>query len=111
MTTSDQVKPAKKQHTKPCGDCPWRKTAIKGWLGGVTKEQWIYDAHSDDKIICHCTGNTECAGVAIYRKNVAKSPRDKSVLILPADKENVFATPMEFLEYHTFAVSGKAAQE
>ena len=42
----------------------------------------------------------QCAGAAIYRANVCKSPRDGSLLKLPADRETVFADKSEFWEHH-----------
>lgn len=43
----------------------------------------------------------QCAGLAIYRANVCKKPRDRSILTLPADREAVFAAPSEFRHHHT----------
>ena len=100
LKTSDQAVKATCQHKKPCADCPWSRNAVPGWLGSSSSEQWIQEAHSDSIIPCHTLDGAQCAGAAIYRKNVCKSPRYKDVLVLPADREAVFKSPMEFKEYH-----------
>ena len=93
--------PADVQHTKPCSDCPWRRDSIAGWLGSEqTAEDWVQTAHGETSIECHVHHTQQCAGSAIYRANVAKSPRYKEILALPKDTKRVFATPMEFLEHH-----------
>ena len=93
---------------KPCFDCPWRRNAAQGWLGPFTAEEWVEMAHSDIAIACHITitdedwddeGMRQCAGAAIYRSNVAKSPRYPQVLTLPADLDTVFGFG-EFVKYH-----------
>lgn len=49
---------------------------------------------------CHLLTGAQCAGLAVYRANVVKNPRDRDILRLPANRETVFATPTEFLEHH-----------
>lgn len=107
------MKPLPPVREKPCFDCPWRRNAAKGWLGPFSAEQWEELAHSDVAIACHITipensafGDwdnddlLQCAGAAIYRSNIAKSPRNPEVATLPADRETVFGFG-EFVEYHT----------
>ena len=102
-----------KQHTKPCNDCPFRRQSLPGWLGDNGLEDFIILAVSDIKMPCHLTpGNgaapncelhpeaSQCAGRAIFLSNMCKSPRDSSVLKLPADRETVFSRPQEFVEHH-----------
>lgn len=99
---------------KPCSDCPWRRNAVKGWLGPMTPEEWIQAAHSDVPIACHQTikeaneegvGNWEhpalrqCRGAASFRSHICKLPRDPGIETGPADP-NVFSTNQEFLDYH-----------
>ena len=100
ITSSDEAVPAFDQHTTPCHDCPWRRQALPGWLGGSTVEDWLLEAHSDATIPCHVYSGAQCAGSAIYRRNVAKNPRDPEVLVLGVDKITVFANPSEFREHH-----------
>jgi hypothetical protein len=103
LITTGEMPPAPKQLTKPCGDCPWRVDALPGWLGPTSPEQWAACVHADGKIVCHVHPNVQCAGAAIHRANVVKSPRDPDVLRLPADRENVFALTQHFVAYHRSA--------
>lgn len=97
MITSSEESPAgKKQHTNPCHDCPMRRNAIPGWLGGATPNEYRTLCHSDAPVACHAIMWTQCAGVAIYRTNTVKSAEFR----LPANHEAVFSTPMEFIDWH-----------
>ncbi len=103
IVTSEQAQPAKGQHTKPCRDCPWRRVAVEGWLGPMTGPEWIAFVQSDAQIDCHTLLGAQCAGAAIFRANIGKLPRDRVALRLPRDRERVFASPTEFLDYHDLA--------
>ena|ERR1700723_1629954 len=100
LTTIDEAKPTKRQHKIPCSDCPWRRSSIPGWLGGVGADDWITEVHSDEPILCHTMILHQCAGSAIYRRNVGKLSRDSEVICLEADREKVFSSPMEFKRHH-----------
>lgn len=100
LVSSDEATLTKKQHRRPCSDCPWSRLALPGWLGGSTVEQWIAEAHGETRINCHTLKGPQCAGSAIYRANVCKLPRDPEILRIKADRETVFATPKEFKEHH-----------
>lgn len=76
------------------------RKALNGWLGGATPEEYRSLAHSDAIVPCHVHGNVQCAGMAIYRRNVCKRV-DPPGLVLDRDKVSVFATPMEFIEHHS----------
>lgn len=94
-----EMPPAKGQLTKPCSDCPLRRDALSGWLGGATPEEYARLCHSDEVVECHVHAGSWCAGLAIYRSNVIKSqpPEHK----LPADHAAVFSSLMEFVAHHT----------
>lgn len=89
-----------KQHTKPCSDCPWRRAALPGWLGSLTAEEWLSAVHGEAQIDCHVQFDRQCAGAAIYRANVSKVPRDRTLLVLSPDR-SVFGSRTEFLKYHS----------
>lgn len=97
---TEEAPRSKEQQTTPCGDCPFARNALKGWLGGSTTDQWKLALNGDHKIPCHAIRGPQCAGAAILRSNIFKRPRDKSVLILPADRKKVFATLDEFDQHH-----------
>lgn len=91
----------REQHTEPCRECPLRRKSAPGWLGEENNpKDWIAILHSDKRMECHLKPQSQCAGAAIYRRNVCKRVSD-GVLVLPKDPVNVFATPMEFTKHHT----------
>jgi len=100
LVTADQAVEAKRQHISPCSDCPWRRDSVPAWLGSLTSDEWIAAAHGEARIECHTLLGAQCAGSAIYRANVCKRSRDPQVLILPPDRDCVFATPREFVAHH-----------
>ena len=100
--------PVAAQIKKPCTDCPMRRDSIPGWLGGSTAQEYVQLAHSDAVVTCHVHGNCQCAGIAIYRKNVCKLAHPPN-LVLPKDTERVFAWPTEFVEHHTLKPTAKDA--
>jgi hypothetical protein len=100
FVSSDQAVPAEVQHEKPCGDCPFARSSIPGWLGNGTPESWIQDVHGEAQINCHTLIGPQCAGGAIYRANVSKTPRKRTLLVLNPDTKLVFASPGEFLTHH-----------
>jgi hypothetical protein len=100
LISSREAIPAKKQHTKPCSDCPWSRGALPGWLGSLSSDDWITIAHSDSVAECHALTGVHCAGLAIYRANVVKSVRDPAALRLPRDHKAVFSSPVEFKCHH-----------
>lgn len=96
--------PATKQLTKACSDCPLRRDALAGWLGGATPEQYARLCHSDEVVECHVHAGSRCAGLAIYRTNTAKCQPEEHRL--PADRETIFANVMEFMAHHAGAPKG-----
>lgn len=101
MTTYLEGVVATTQHEIPCHDCPLRKKCIAGWLGEDSDPNtWIEMLHGESRMECHVHLGAQCAGAAIYRRNICKTPRDKSLLKLPADRENVFAGPVDFKNHH-----------
>ncbi len=100
LISSEEAVQGKTQHRKPCSDCPWARTALNGWLGGASIEEWLQRAHSDTLVHCHVIDNMQCAGMAIYRRNVCKHV-DPPLLRLERDKDTVFAWPAEFTEHHS----------
>ena len=100
LISSDDAVQAKCQHTTPCSDCPWARASLPGWLGTMTPDEWIAHAHGEGTAECHALLGAECAGLAIYRANVCKSPRDPDAFRLPADRDAVFASPVQFKLHH-----------
>lgn len=107
--SSDEAVPTDTQPTKPCSDCPFAREALPGWLGNTSADEWIAIAHGEAKVDCHALSGPQCAGIAIYRANVAKRCRDRNILVLPPDEERVFTTRQEFLAHHA-ALGKKVAR-
>lgn len=100
LISSEEAVKATHQHKKPCSDCPFARTALNGWLGGLEPEDWVRIASSEGVVPCHTQEGAQCAGIAIYRRNTCKLLMNKRALVLPKDTENVFSNPMEFLKHH-----------
>ena len=100
LISSEEAVPAKGQHERPCSDCPFSRDSLSGWLGGMGIDDWMGAAHGEEKLDCHVLEGAQCAGGAIYRRNVGKLPRDPEALRLPKDTDTVFASPHEFEVHH-----------
>lgn len=100
LLTYDPSRKAGEQIRKPCTDCPFARAALAGWLGDGTPEEWVESAHGETRIVCHVYSDVQCAGAAIYRANVCKAPRDRTLLELPPDRSIVFGSSSEFLAHH-----------
>lgn len=108
LIASEEAPRGKVQHTQACSDCPMRRDALRGWLGGARPEDYGHLAHSDQVVSCHAVQNTQCAGMAIYRKNVCKSTPAPN-MTLPADRQAVFGSRQEFLAHHRQAPGARKA--
>lgn len=103
----------------PCRECPWRRTSAPGFTGPHTADEWADMAHGEAEIACHLSipegfddeadpllvdelteDMRQCSGVAIYRANVCKSPRDPFIRVLPPNAEAVFNRRPQFVEHH-----------
>jgi len=108
MTLPDATK-------RPCSECPWRRESAAGWLGPMGPLDWLRAADGELAIACHKTIKTEdgesvgnwddpdilqCKGVAVFRANTCKEPRDPEIVTGPVDREDVFANKQEFYDHH-----------
>ncbi len=101
-----QAAPATKQLTNACSDCPLRRDALPGWLGGSTPEEYAALCHSDEVVECHVHAGSRCAGLAIYRRNTCKwQPKDHA---LDADHKAVFSSRLEFIDHHHHSTGAPA---
>lgn len=106
LVSGDEPDIASRQPTEPCGDCPFGRGSLAGWLGTLNVDDWLRAAHSECVIDCHALiaedGSAfQCAGAAIYRANVAKKCWPQTgALELPRNKTKVFTSPMEFEAHH-----------
>lgn len=109
---------AKRQHKKPCARCPFRRASLRGWLGGLSPDEFKHNANMDIRMPCHShlpdgvdyeaaqkrgtpeNSAPQCAGRAIHWANQFKRARGPGILELPQDNETVFSWPHEFLAHH-----------
>jgi hypothetical protein len=119
----------KKQHSKPCRGCPWRRASINGYLGASTPEALLAVAQSplEPHTPCHLQVNyrskdwevealaaPQCAGRAIFLANQGIVPKGLNLLRQPQIKKDtkiVFASGEEFLVHHNGKVSIPEAAE
>lgn len=106
LTIASESEPTMAQHRIPCVDCPWRRKAIPGWLGALSAQEWLAEAHGEARIDCHTLKKAywpkeqwQCAGAAIFRGHVCKLPKHPLALQLPPNKK-VFRGDSEFLAHH-----------
>jgi hypothetical protein len=106
----------------PCVECPLRRDSVPGYLGGYTPEMYVEMLHGPASVACHKSPGFQerqierqrhCTGVAAYRANVGHitialhpvagyvvtSAHDSTVLV-GEDRENYFASPLEFVRHH-----------
>lgn len=105
-----------------CGECPFRRKAAPGWLGANAPEEFAEMAVSDNSIGCHTQVNQSlpkgewqvaeanaprCRGAMTMMRNMCKLPRHPATAALqrtvPADRDEVFSHPSEFVEFHNAA--------
>jgi hypothetical protein len=104
---------------KPCSDCPFRKIAGPGWLGGGSPESFIDCINHDEPLPCHQTIDytdhgwkdkwvkqkigSMCAGALHLQNHMCKSPRDKTFPKLGPNAD-VFDRALDFVRYHREAL-------
>ncbi len=100
------------QHTTPCAECPFRRDIKPGFLGGSPVETYIGQSVLPFWLPCHCDSGykqkqsefgkvTQCAGTAIFRANIGVAQfMPPSLMHLPANKELVFSSMIEFVAHH-----------
>lgn len=102
-----------------CKACPWRIKSAQGWLGASTPVEFLQQSEAETQMPCHLHVDYEnddwerqalkapqCAGRAIHFANRCKRPKDTNLLVLPANREEVFSNPQDFIDHHTLGGSG-----
>lgn len=105
--------------TKPCNECPFRRTSMPGWLGAATPQSFIVEISMERPLPCHTTIDYDardwlrqwerqrigfiCAGSLIMTANMAKLPRDPEFPRMKPNTKLVFARPDEFIRHHESA--------
>ncbi len=109
----------KKKHCKvPCGECPFRKNSLPGYLGGFSTTETFQAVTSEDDFDCHLTRDENdegeevermsCAGRMLFASNLAKQFRRKDLEAVRLElknntpehiKENILSY-QEFKKHH-----------
>lgn len=92
---------------KPCGECPFRKNAPRGWLGPWNPTSILQQAFSEFGLACHMTADNPdaismCAGSIICANKSAKKYRNTKLAQLQqglGEDDNVL-TAFEFIKHH-----------
>lgn len=102
----------KLKHNEPCPECPWRKIAPAGWLGGHTAEFYTDAVQFNEVPACHlqdCGPDSNrtamCAGALAVMANSCTLPHktkggDKARNVV-GKREDCFSFPRDFYKHHT----------
>ena len=84
----------------PCGNCPFRKSSLKGWLG----EERAKEIAESDSFVCHKNTSLQCAGHMVVCKNnntfVQLAERMFKEEIPIKNKEVLFEDRESFIHHH-----------
>lgn len=86
---------------KPCGDCPFRKDTLNGWLGAERMTE-ILDQQS---FVCHKKNHLQCAGHMLMKGESNSFVRLAGRLNIKLDlsgKDLVFDSNEECIDHHSF---------
>lgn len=98
---------------RACVECPLRRTAEPGRLGGYTVQQYLDVLHGIADLACHLSpgfpsdpqAQRSCTGVAQYRANVGVNglARNAQAAVdhVGPNTSAVFASPREFARHHS----------
>lgn len=75
LISANDAEIATRQPTEPCGDCPFAKASLAGWLGNLSVDEWLRCAHGESVIDCHALiaedGSAfQCAGTTPYQEGL-----------------------------------------
>ena len=102
-------------HKTPCRECPWRKTSLKGYLGGHDPEYYADAVRAGVVTACHLQDfgpednrTAFCAGAASTLANCATAAAEsesgqtgaKAFRNAVGKRDDTFWHPSLFYEYH-----------
>lgn len=101
----------KLKHKHPCGECPWRKKAPAGWLGGFTAEHYTDAVRNNEVPACHnkdfgpeSDKTAMCVGALAVMSNSCvladKTPGGLEARAYIGRRQDVFQHYTQFYEYH-----------
>lgn len=84
---------------KPCRDCPYRKDALKGWLGADRVRELL----AAESFVCHKKLDRQCAGHMLIKGEANAFVRMANRLQIPLElsgRELVFESQDQCIEHH-----------
>lgn len=103
---------------RPCGECPFKRTSLEGWLGPWTPSELLRQIEVE-ALACHMTVDSTtigwqdpdiklCAGATIFLNNKVALSRNHQVQqhqqmlknTTPDVKDSVFKSSTEFMKHH-----------
>jgi hypothetical protein len=102
----------KLRHRKPCRECPWRKIAKEGWLGGQSAEMYADAVSGNEVPACHLRDfgpesprSAMCAGALAVMSNSAtsawKTEGGDAARKQVGQRQDCFSRAAEFYKHHT----------
>jgi hypothetical protein len=85
---------------KPCKDCPFKKSSLKGWLG----QENMTDILDNDLFVCHKKTDLQCAGHMLINENDNTFVRMANILGMELNlsgSEEVFDSRQDCIAHHT----------
>lgn len=100
------------RHKTPCAECPWRKVAPAGWLGGHPAEYYADAVANNEVPACHQrdhgpdSDNTSmCAGALSVMSNACilphKTEGGPEARTEVGKNPDTFGHPAQFFKHHT----------
>lgn len=98
---------------QPCKECPFRKTSMRGWLGGLTAKETSDYVLDEADFACHMTRHKEdhlmsrCKGSQLFLIHHCKRPKKNEPLSRALErtrKENHNLSSylgFDFISHHT----------
>ncbi len=86
---------------KPCGDCPFRKDTLNGWLGAERMTE-ILDQQS---FVCHKKNHLQCAGHMLMKgegNSFVRLAGRLNIKLELSGEDLVFDSNAECIEHHSF---------
>lgn len=85
---------------RPCGNCPFKKTAQKGWLGAERMKE-ILDTKS---FVCHKKTDLQCAGHMLIKgeeNDFVQLANRISIKLNLSGRELVFESETDCVNHHS----------
>lgn len=81
----------------PCGQCPFRKDCLKGWLGAERAEEIA----NETSFVCHKDHSRQCSGsMQLNPMNTFAQIGERMGLVELKGREKIFDTKQDMINHH-----------